>query len=45
LTCSPPPPPVPIQQHVQREENQAVANHADFVSGPFLAEKTLLVGY
>ena len=22
-----------------------LANHADFVSGPFLAEKTLLVGY
>jgi hypothetical protein len=29
----------------QREENQAVGNHADFVSGRFLAEKTLLVGY
>jgi hypothetical protein len=28
-----------------REENQAVANHADFVSGRFLAEKAYLVGY
>ena len=41
----PPPPPFPIQQHVPREENQAVGNHSDLISGRFLAEKTLLVGY
>jgi len=42
----PPPPPISYPTTCSsREENQAVANHSDFVSGPFLAEKTLLVGY
>jgi hypothetical protein len=45
FNIQPPPPPFPIQQHVPREENQAVANHTDFISGRFLAEKTYLVGY
>jgi hypothetical protein len=40
----PPSPPFPIQQHVPREEKQAVANHTDFISGRFLAEETYLVG-
>ena len=41
-----PPPPISYPTTCSsREENQAVANHSDFVSGPFLAEKTLLVGY
>jgi hypothetical protein len=37
----PPPPPHFLSNNMSlREENQAVANHADFVSGRFLAEKT-----
>jgi hypothetical protein len=43
------PPPLPphfLSNNMSlREENQAVANHADFVSGRFLAEKTHLVGH
>jgi hypothetical protein len=46
LKIYPPPPPISYPTTCSsREENQAVANHSDFVSGPFLAEKTLLVGY
>jgi hypothetical protein len=45
LSLKIPPPPFPIQQHVPRVENQAAANHTDFISGRFLAERTYLVGY